>query len=142
MKMTLADWPVMIVSGEFSAGNNEGHRLRELMQELKKVNECTVITAATYEDALEIFTSRADIGCAVIDWDLEFEENSEKMPPEMLLEQVPEGQREALLGVLAQDPRPAYQHDENRVYGFAYADMDVRFTARAGTLTVVEVRKE
>ena len=89
MKMTLADWPVLIVSGEFSAGNNEGHRLRELLQELKKkTNDCTVITAATYEDALEIFTSRADIGCAVIDWDLKFEEDCEKMPPEILLDRI------------------------------------------------------
>ena len=62
--------------------------------------------------------------------------------PEALLAQVPQAQRETLLGVLAQDPRPAYQHDENRVYGFAYAGMDVRFTVRGGTLTVVEIRKE
>ena len=61
---------------------------------------------------------------------------------EPLLMQVPEGQRETLLGVLAQDPRPAYQHDESRVYGFQYGGMDVRFTVRGGTLTVVEIRKE
>ena len=73
MKMTLADWPVLIVSGEFSATDNEGHRLRELLEELKLVSGCSVITAASYEDALEIFISRADIGCVIIDWDLEFE---------------------------------------------------------------------
>ena len=33
-----------------------------------------------------------------------------KSPPE-LLQKLPEGQREALLGVLAQDPRPQYQND-------------------------------
>ncbi len=59
--------------------------------------------------------------------------------PEALLRQFPEGQRETLLGVLAQDPRPAYQHDEDRVYGFAYGGRDVRFTVRGGTLTVVDV---
>ena len=37
------------------------------------------ICCGSYEDALEIFTSRADIGCVVIDWDLEFEQNNEKM---------------------------------------------------------------
>lgn len=62
--------------------------------------------------------------------------------PQTLLAQVPQGQREALLGVLAQDPRPAYQNDENRVYGFAYGGFDVRFTVRDGTLTVVEIVKE
>ena len=78
MKMTLADWPVLIVSGEFSAGNNEGYRLRELLEALEKTAGCTVISATSYEDALEIFTSRADIGCMVIDWDLEFEKQCEK----------------------------------------------------------------
>ena len=62
--------------------------------------------------------------------------------PQALLAQVPQGQREALLGVLAQDPRPAYQNDENRLYGFAYGGFDVRFTVRDGTLTVVEIVKE
>ena len=62
--------------------------------------------------------------------------------PEELLAQILPEQRETLLGVLAQDPRPAYQNDENRVYGFAYGGMDVRFTVRGGTLTVVEIRKE
>ena len=61
--------------------------------------------------------------------------------PEPLLNEVPEGQREALLGVLAQDPRPAYQQDENRVYGFAYGGMDVRFMVRDGTLTVTAIEK-
>ena len=62
--------------------------------------------------------------------------------PAEFLTQVPENQREALLGVLAQDPRPAYQHDENRVYGFAYAGMDVRFTVAGGTLTVVAIERK
>lgn len=62
--------------------------------------------------------------------------------PQELLTQVPQEQRETLLGVLAQDPRPAYQNDGDRVYGFAYGGMDVRFTVRDGTLTVVEIVKE
>ena len=62
--------------------------------------------------------------------------------PEELLAQVPESQREALLGILAQDPRPAYQHDENRVYGFAYGALDVRFRVAEGRLTVVKIIKE
>jgi lysine decarboxylase/arginine decarboxylase len=88
MKMTLADWPVLIVSGEFTAKNNEGHRLRELVEELKTGCECGVIPSASYGDAEEIFTSRADIGCVVIDWDLEFEQQNEKMTPETLLKHI------------------------------------------------------
>ncbi len=62
-------------------------------------------------------------------------------PPE-LLECVPEGNRETLLGVLAQDPRPAYQHDESRVYGLPFAGLDVKFTVKDGVLAVVDIVKE
>ena len=60
------------------------------------------------------------------------------IPPE-LLEQVPEDKREALAGVLAQDPRPRYHHDPERVYGLAFAGMEVRFTVSEGVLTVREL---
>ncbi len=33
----------------------------------------------------------------------------------------------ALLDVLAQDPRPAYNHDPNRIYGLSFASFNVRF---------------
>lgn len=61
-------------------------------------------------------------------------------PPEVL-EQVPTEKREALLAVLAQDPRPSYQEDGARVYGMAFADLQVRFTAGGGRLRVVEITK-
>ena len=56
--------------------------------------------------------------------------------PPALLEQVPEEKRGALLGVLAQDPRPSYQHDPQRVYGMAFAGLEVRFTVEGNILTV------
>ena len=59
--------------------------------------------------------------------------------PEPWLAMVPEAQRDTLLSVLASDPRPAYQNDPSRVYGFGYAGMDVRFTVVAGVLTVCEI---
>ncbi|MBQ8555882.1 MAG: tRNA (N6-threonylcarbamoyladenosine(37)-N6)-methyltransferase TrmO [Clostridia bacterium] len=62
--------------------------------------------------------------------------------PEELQHLVPLEERHALMGVLAQDPRPAYQHDENRIYGFAYGGRDVRFTVAGDTLTVVDIVKE
>ncbi len=60
------------------------------------------------------------------------------IPPE-LLSRVPGDRREALLGVLAQDPRPPYQDDPARVYGFGFAGLEVRFRVRDGVLTVVDV---
>ena len=59
--------------------------------------------------------------------------------PRSLLSRVPEGRREALMGVLAQDPRPPYQNDPARVYGFGFAGLEVRFRVENGVLTVVDV---
>ena len=59
--------------------------------------------------------------------------------PSELLSRVPEERRKALLGVLAQDPRPPYQDDPDRVYGFGFAGLEVRFRVRDGVLTVVDV---
>ena len=62
-------------------------------------------------------------------------------PPE-LLARAPEDRREALLGVLAQDPRPPYQDDPDRVYGFGFAGLEVRFRVRDGVLAVTEILSE
>ena len=59
--------------------------------------------------------------------------------PPHLLERVPEDKREGLTGVLAQDPRPAYQADPERVYGMAFAGLEVRFTVEGERLTVQDV---
>ena len=59
--------------------------------------------------------------------------------PAHLLERVPEDKREALIGVLSRDPRPSYQHDPERVYGMAFAGLEVRFTVDGDTLHVQSV---
>ena len=59
--------------------------------------------------------------------------------PEELLAPLPADRHEALLAVLAQDPRPSYQDDPERVYGFGFAGANVRFTVRGNVLTVVAV---
>ena len=60
--------------------------------------------------------------------------------PENLLLKIPEEKRTALLRVLAQDPRPAYQADSERVYGFSFAGRTVKFTVTEESLTVTEVK--
>lgn len=59
-----------------------------------------------------------------------------------LLARVPEEKREALRGVLEHDPRPSYQDDPERVYGFVFAGLEVRFRASGGVLTVLDIQKE
>ena len=51
----------------------------------------------------------------------------------------PSDKREALLGVLAQDPRPAYQNDPERVYGVNFAGRNVQFKVDGDRLTVCSV---
>ena len=63
-----------------------------------------------------------------------------KIPPE-LLERIPENRRAALIGVLAQDPRPHYQDDPQRIYGLSFAGRNVKFRVEDQTLYVVEVEK-
>lgn len=59
--------------------------------------------------------------------------------PEEWQRLVPAGKLAALRGVLAQDPRPPYQNDPERIYGFAFAGRDVRFRVDGDVLTVCEV---
>ena len=59
-------------------------------------------------------------------------------PPE-LLAALPEEQREALLGVLAQDPRPQYQHDPARVYAMSFGGWDVKFRVRGERVEVLSL---
>lgn len=59
--------------------------------------------------------------------------------PDEWLSFIPEHKREGLKAVLAQDPRPAYQNDPDRVYGFEFSGFDVRFKVREGILTVCEI---
>ena len=56
-----------------------------------------------------------------------------------LLDRVPEDKRAALLAVLAQDPRPQYQDDPERVYGMAFAGLEVKFRVAGERLTVTEI---
>ena len=69
-------------------------------------------------------------------------ETLEVVIPPGLLEKVPESRREALRGVLAQDPRPHYQEDPERIYGFGFAGMEVKFSVEGNRLTVRDISAE
>ena len=56
-------------------------------------------------------------------------------PPD-LLSLVEEKKREGLLAVLAQDPRPSYQQDPERVYGMEFAEWEIRFRVLGNRLIV------
>ncbi len=59
--------------------------------------------------------------------------------PETLLSKIPENKRKALLDCLADDPRPSYKEDGERVYKMKFSDFDISFEVKNSTLTVVNV---
>lgn len=59
--------------------------------------------------------------------------------PEPFLLKIPPEKRKAVVEVLEQDPRPSYQKDPKRVYGMAFAGMEIRFRVEDGVLSVCGV---
>lgn len=60
----------------------------------------------------------------------------------LLLDRIPADKRETLIQVLSGDPRPSYQNNPERVYGFVFAGFEVKFTVSDRKLTVTEVIPE
>ncbi len=58
---------------------------------------------------------------------------------EDLLQKVPEKKRAGLLAVLANDPRPRYQKDPERIYGMDFAGLEIFFRVEKELLTVTDV---
>lgn len=62
---------------------------------------------------------------------------------EEIILQIPKQHRQAVIDILAQDPRPHYQQDPTRIYGMEYANMEIKFRVEDTTLVVCEIiRKE
>ena len=81
-----------------------------------------------HTDAAQGYTAHTGEGMVQVDF------------PEALLARVPKEKRAALVGALSQDPRPGYQSDPERVYGFTFAGMEIRFRVAEGKLTVTDVQ--
>lgn len=62
--------------------------------------------------------------------------------PDEIEKQISPDKLSALKGVLRNDPRPHYHNDPDRVYGFPFADMEVRFKVVENTLTVTEISEQ
>ena len=59
--------------------------------------------------------------------------------PVEIVEKIPAEKVEAIKGVLAQDPRPSYQEDPERVYGMKFAGLEIKFQVAGSELTVCDV---
>ena len=59
--------------------------------------------------------------------------------PEHLKNKLPVEEQKIITAILEQDPRPAYQKDPERVYGFPYAQMEIKFTVKDNIATVIGI---
>ncbi len=59
--------------------------------------------------------------------------------PKEMLDIISPDKRQAVIECLADDPRPAYQDNPERVYSMAFSDFDIRFKVNGMSLTVVDV---
>ncbi len=59
--------------------------------------------------------------------------------PELLETKIPEEKRSVLISTLQLDPRPAYQHDPDRIYRMEYAGMDIAFQVHEQILEVIGI---
>lgn len=83
----------------------------------------------SHPDASEGFTQ--ELG----DYELVVDFNDE------MRRQIPQSYHEPLIGVLAQDPRPSYHDDPERIYGLYFAGYNIRFQVRDRVLSVYEITK-
>ncbi len=77
--------------------------------------------------------ARGGFSVDVMGWALDVED------PQGALESLPEASRRTVTELLAQDPRPSYQHDPERLYGMTYAGWNIRFTVEDHRLIVHSV---
>ena len=110
------DGPALLISGVDVTDGTPVYDIKPYLPHLEAV------TDARGGFALAHAADRLDVRC-----------------PDDLLEKIPQAKREALLEALSLDPRPAYQDDPDRVYGFGFAGTDVRFSVSGDTLTVRDI---
>lgn len=59
--------------------------------------------------------------------------------PKTLLEKFSPEKQAAAIGILAQDPRPGYDHEDSRIYKIAFAGYDIHFQVQDQLLTVCDL---
>ncbi len=112
-----------------------------------KIGPVIVVSGADLMDGTPIFDIKPYISTDVYpDAVCGFQEETrgqrlEVQMPEELLALLEPSYQQGLLDVLADDPRPSYQDDPERIYGFPFAGFDVRFRVVGKILTVVELVK-
>ncbi len=61
--------------------------------------------------------------------------------PDHLLSLIPSEKQKAVIACLADDPRPSYQNDPERIYNMQFADLDIHFKVNQNQLEVTAIDK-
>ena len=59
--------------------------------------------------------------------------------PDGLREKLPDEKLAGLIGALRDDPRPAYKRNDDKEYGFTYAEKEIKFISGEGVLTITDI---
>lgn len=117
--------------------------------EIKNNKSIIIVSGADLLDGTPIYDikpyiaytdSHTDAKCGFVD-ETEFKTLDVKID-DKLLNKLSNNQKEAIFEILKNDPRPAYQNDDGRVYGFKYANYEIKFKVEKDTLTVIEIENE
>ncbi len=60
--------------------------------------------------------------------------------PDIELSKIEESKRQSVISLLAEDPRPAYTDDPERIFGFFFGKWEIKFTVKEKILTVISVK--
>ncbi len=85
--------------------------------------------ADSIPDAKGGFTDNLDDRTLNVDFKAEF------------LDKIPSHMQTTVIEILKSDPRPSYQNDENRIYGFRFGEFEIKFKVAEKNLTVISTEK-
>lgn len=85
--------------------------------------------ADSHPDALGGFTDTTEFKTLTVSIDKE------------ILNILPETQRSGLIQILENDPRPSYHDDPERIYGFVFAEHEIKFSVANDILKVISIEK-
>lgn len=107
---------------------------------------CLVVSGADLMDGTPIYDIKPYIRFtdshedAISGFVEEIEFNTLKVIDNGLLDNINEA--EDIKAILSSDPRPAYQEDEDRTYGFKFASYEIKFKVKGNDLIVIDIENE
>ena len=107
-----------------------------------------VVTGADLMDGTPIYDIKPYLPFSDIHTDATsgFTENIEKnelevIIPEHLKSKVPKETLATIISILKEDPRPGFHNDSQRIYGFSFENMDIKFRVEGSLVYVVDIVK-